>query len=149
MFRMNYAGQLEMLGSGRTTSAFMSRRSLVRIGGQRIRNVMLSDYLDSMLESSVDNGGDTRLSVGWVMFYRWLLAVRHEGETYREGWFIVFAGTLTHLVITFIVGALVLLVIGEGVSEGLGVFLCIAVFLLGLASAAMNIKAWLAPTFRH
>ena len=146
MLQMTYAGQLELLGSGRTTSAFMTRRSVVKIGGRQIRNVMLSDYLDSMLESGVEDGEETRLSVGYIMFFRWLLAVRHQGQTYREGWFLVFAGTLTHLVVTLFASTVVALVVG-GVSESLGAVAGIATFLLGLATAVMNIKAWLAPTF--
>ena len=148
MLRMNYAGQLELLGSGRNTSAWMGRRSVVKIGGQRIRNIMLSDYLDSMLESGVEDGEETRLSVGWVMFYRWLLAVRHQGETYREGWVIFLAGTLTHLIVALVVSVVTGLLV-SGISEALGTLIGVGVFLLGLASAAMNVKAWLVPTFPH
>ncbi len=146
MFQMNYAGQLELLGSGRNTSAYMSRRSVVKIGGQRIRNVMLSDYLDSTLETGVDDGEETRLSVGWVMFFRWLLAVRHQGETVREGMFLFLAGMLTHLVVVFIVTALAGLVV-SGVSETLATLVVIGFVLFGLVTAVMNVKAWLAPTF--
>ncbi len=147
MLKMSYAGQLELLGSGRNTSSWMSRRSVVKIGGQRIRNVMLSDYLDSMLETGVDDGQETRLSVGWVMFFRWLLAVRHEGEIYREGLFLFLAGTLTHLVVIFGVSILAGLIL-SGVSESLAVIAIVGILLLGLATTVMNVKAWLAPTFR-
>ncbi len=146
MFKMSYAGPLEMLGSGRTTSAYMSRRSVVKIGGQRIRNVMLSDYLDSTLETGVDDGQETRLSVGWIMFFRWLLAVRHDGETLRESVFLFLAGTLTHLVVVFIVAVVAALVV-SGVSEGLATVVGVGLFLFGLATAVMNVKAWLVPTF--
>ena len=147
MLRMSYGGQLEMLGSGRTTSAWMSRRSVVKIGGQKIRNVMLSDYLDSTLESGVDDGEDTRLSVGWVMFFRWLLAVRHNGETSRESVFLLFCGILTHLVIMAIVAGVAGLLL-SAVSEGFGVFVGVVIFLFGLATAVLDIKGWIAPTFR-
>jgi len=148
MLRMSYGGQVEMLGSGRTTSAWMSRRSVVKIGGQKIRNVMLSDYLDSTLESGVDDGEDTRLSVGWVMFFRWLLAVRHNGETSRESVILLFSGILTHLIIMAVVGAVVGLVLG-GISEGLGVLVGVAIFLFGVATAVLDVKGWLAPPFRE
>ena len=147
MLRMSYGGQLEMLGSGRTTSAWMSRRSVVKIGGQRIRNVMLSDYLDSTLESGVDDGEDTRLSVGWVMFFRWLLAVRHNGETSRESVFLLFCGIFTHLLIMAIVAGVAGLLLSE-VSEGFGVFVGVVILLFGLATAVLDIKGWIAPTFR-
>ena len=145
MLKMTYGGQLEQLGSGRTTSPYVSRRSVVKVGGQRIRNVMLSDYLDSELEAGIDQGDEVRLSVGWMMFYRWLLGVKKDGETLREGFFLFLCGMLAHAVVVVLVAAVGGLILAEAVSETLALVAVILVLLYGLATGIMNIKAWLAP----
>lgn len=143
-FTTHYAGSVEQIGSGILTSGFMGRRSFVKIGPQRIRNVMSSNYLDSLLEAAVDSESDAAVSIGWMMFYRWLLAVRQEGDQAREGIFLFAAGMLTHVVVVGLASLIAAAVAGS-LSEGLGVTVGIAGAAFLLATLVLNVRAWLVP----
>ncbi len=145
MLNTKYTGKLELLGSGIYTSNFVSRRSLIKIGDKKIKNVMTSDYLDSFLQSEVDDENDSSLSVGWIMFYRWLLALKHEGHTERQGLFMFCCGMLTHLIVMALAAGLGGAIIAELVSPGLGALVASAVGIFWLITSVINVKAWLMP----
>jgi len=142
MLNTTYTGPVEALGSGRNTSSWMGRRSFIKIGPQRIRNVMLSDYLDSILEAAVDDESEATVSIGWVMFYRWVLAVQRGGENLREGIFLFAAGLVSHVVVVGFAAIIAALIVGE-YSETLGVLVGWAGGLFLLATLVLNVKAWL------
>jgi hypothetical protein len=144
MFSVNYNGKLGMLGAGRYTSNFMARRSVIQIGPTRLRNVLVSDYIDSALEADLDRDSDISVSVGWAMFFRWVLAIKHQGEVIREGFFLFFAGLLTHLVVVGLTALLGGALLNE-IAPALGYVFFFGVGLYGLVSLGLNVKAWLFP----
>lgn len=138
----SYSGELEEVAPGRLTSKAFTTRGYVKIGGKRIRSVTVTDFMDGLLEP----GENMTLSMGFLFFRRWLLAVRRDGELLREGVFIFLAGILAHLVGMLLIAGLAAVVVGSNLSEGIGLTTAAALALYGIATAAINIKAWLAPT---
>lgn len=138
---LSYSGELEEVAPGRLTSAMLATRGYVKISGKRIRNVTVTDFMDGLLEP----GEQMTLSMGFIFFRRWLLAVRRDGELLREGFFIFLAGLLAHLVSVLLIAGVVAMAAGGMLGEGVGLALATALALYGLATSAINVKAWLAP----
>jgi len=138
---LSYSGELEEVAPGRLTSAVLATRGFVKIGGRRIRNVTVTDFMDGLLEP----GETMTLSMGFIFFRRWLLAVRREGELLREGLFLFLAGMLVHLVGGLLIAGLVAVVAGSMLGEGVGAAVGTLLAVYGIATAAINVKAWLAP----
>lgn len=143
MFKTSYPGKIELLGSGSYTSSWMARRSVIKIGNDKIRNVFVSNYIDSFLESSVEEDEDVSLAIGWALFYRWVLSVKYKNEVYREGLFLFIAGMVTHFFLMGFVFLIVATIIESYMSHGLGIVAFIALFLYLVMTLILNIKAWL------
>ncbi|MEJ2523775.1 MAG: hypothetical protein P8080_13050 [Gammaproteobacteria bacterium] len=137
----SYSGSLEEVGPGRNTSALLSTRGYVKIDGQRIRGVTVTDFMDGLLAP----GEKMTLSMGFIFFRRWLLAVRRDGEVLREGLFVFLGGLMTHLVGVTLVGGLITLAVGAMLGEAAATVAGIGLVIYGLGTAAINVKAWLAP----
>lgn len=138
---LSYSGELEEVAPGRLTSAALATRGYVKISGKRIRNVTVTDFMDGLLEP----GEKMTLSMGFIFFRRWLLAVRRDGELLREGFFIFLAGILAHIVSVLLIAGLVTVAVGSMLGEGVGAAVGTALVLYALATAALNVRAWLAP----
>jgi hypothetical protein len=137
---LTYSGMLEEVGPGRLTSSLLSKRGYVKIGGQRVRSVTVTDFMDGLLEP----GEDMTLSMGFFFFRRWLLAVKQGNETLREGLFVFLGGMMTHLVGVALI-ALPVALLASGIGEAAGWMAAAAVMLYGFGTAALNLKAWLLP----
>lgn len=138
---LSYSGELEEVAPGRLTSAALATRGYVKISGKRIRNVTVTDFMDGLLEP----GEKMTLSMGFIFFRRWLLAVRRDGELLREGFFIFVAGILAHIVSVLLIAGVVTVAVGSMLGEGVGAAVGTMLALYALATAAVNVKAWLAP----
>ena len=143
MLKTAYSGPISLLGSGVYTSGWMARRSVIEVGGVKVRRVFVSDYMDTMLETSAEEGQEVRVNFGWTLFCRWVLSIKDAQETHREGFFLFLAGMLTQLVIP----GFLALVVGAIVENYTNDILAMLVFLaLGgyvLATLVLNVKAWL------
>lgn len=135
-----YSGVLEEVGPGRLTSSVLSKLGYIKIGGQRVRSVTVTDFMHGMLEP----GEEMSLSMGFFFFRRWLLGVKREGETLREGLFVFLGGLMTHVVGTLML-ALPAGLAGSALGETMGVLAGTLVALYGLGTAALNVKLWLVP----
>lgn len=144
MLATRFSGRIETLGSGRLVSNWFIRRSAIRIGETRIRQVMASDELDDFVEGHVEGGAEITLNVGWVMFYRWLLSARTQTDAVRQGLVLFLAGTLTHVVIVGFAGIIAGALAQQVLSPWLGALVGFGVLGWGLATAGLNVKAWLA-----
>jgi len=138
----SYSGELEEVGPGRLTSNAFTTRGYVKINGNRIRNVTVTDFMDGLLEP----GEKMTLSMGFFFFRRWLVAVRRDGELLREGFFIFLAGFLAHVVGMLLIAGLAAVVVGSILGEGVGFTAAIVLVLYTGATAAIDVKAWLAPS---
>ncbi|MCK5009257.1 MAG: hypothetical protein KAS98_02135 [Deltaproteobacteria bacterium] len=147
MLNTKFSGIIDMIGTGRFTSNWFVRRSFIKIGDNRLRNVMASDELDDFLEGGLENEEAVNLSVGWLMFYRWLLVVNHSGETERQSLFFFIPGIITHIFVTGLAGIIGGAIVYEVVSSTLGILLGIGIVAYGLVTSILNFKAWLAPDF--
>ena len=144
MLKTSYTGSIEMLGSGVYTSNWIARRSIIKIGDVRIRNVMLTDTIDSYLEQYCEDEGpaEVALSVGWLMFFRWALAIKYKDEVTREGIFMFVAGMITHAFVAGLAALIFTAAMGNWLG-GLGFFIGLLACLYVLATLVLNIKAWL------
>ena len=143
MFKTKYSGPIEAIGTGRLVSNWFVRRSMIRIGENKLRNVMASDDLDDFVETSVEDGDNVTLNVGWVMFYRWLLSAKNSSESTHQGVILFIAGMVTHIVLVgiaaLIVGAIASSIFPGFIGPAIG-FVAVG---LVLATAVLNVKAWI------
>lgn len=145
MFKTKYSGQIEMIGSGRSISDFFMRRTFVKIGGSKIRNVVASDALDDYLDLGVEAGGQATISVGWVMFYRWMLGIATSQDSARQSLYLFLVGMIMHIAVMGLAAVLGGAFLIEMVSPALGWPVGLGIFTYGAVTSALNVKAWLTP----
>jgi hypothetical protein len=148
MLNTSFAGKIDLIGSGRFQSNWFIKRSVIKMGSRKLRQVVVSDALDDFLDASVKNESNVQMAVGWVMFYRWLLAIQYQGETLRQGIILFVVGMFTHAFITFIGGWLLGALIYNTVSPTLGAIAGFGIAGYCLITTILNIKAWVAPGFK-
>jgi len=148
MFNTSFAGKIDLLGSGRFQSDWFVKRSVIKMGSRKLRQVVVSDELDDFLEASVEDESNVQMAVGWVMFYRWLLSIDYKGETLRQGIILFVVGMFAHLAITGIAALIAGAVVYNMVLPALGIVVGCGIVGYGLFTSILNIKAWASPGFK-
>ena len=71
MLNTSFAGKIDLLGSGRFQSNWFIKRSVIKMGSRKLRQVVVSDALDDFLDASVENESNVQMAVGWAPSDRW------------------------------------------------------------------------------
>ncbi|WOI54680.1 hypothetical protein [Parvularcula sp. LCG005] len=145
--RAKLQGPVSVLGSGITDSQgfeTFNRRHRVTIGDRKLGTTITSANIDDALHHALQSGDRATVGVGWMLWMRWILSVRHGSDIEREGPLSFLARTVLLTPLVTIIAVLVSGFILNMFAGPVIVFLA-TTFLLafGVTQMVTNFRSWL------